>query len=44
MGLYNVISRLSDGNAPYEKTWTYYYEKNIHYIVLDYLLFSKALY
>ena len=43
MGLYNVISRLSGGTAPYEKTWTYYYEKEDTLHQYDYLLFSKAL-
>jgi predicted extracellular nuclease len=40
MGLENVVSRLDGGS--YEKTWTYYYEKEDTLHQYDYLLFSKA--
>jgi exonuclease III len=43
MGLDNVVSRLNGGTASYEKTWTYYYEKEDTLHQYDYLLFSKAL-
>ena len=42
MGLDNVVSRL-DGSGSYEKTWTYYYEKEDTLHQYDYLLLSKAL-
>ena len=43
MGLDNIVSRLDDSGGSYEKTWTYYYEKDDTLHQYDYLLFSKAL-
>jgi endonuclease/exonuclease/phosphatase family metal-dependent hydrolase len=41
MGLENVVTRLDASS--FEKTWTYYYEKEDTLHQYDYLLFSKAL-
>jgi hypothetical protein len=44
MGLDNVVSRIDgSGSGSYEKTWTYYYEKEDTVHQYDYLLLSKTL-